>query len=93
MPRWRSRDIPGAGAVPGVDPATPLGLLPDELARPAIVRALRHVARAERYAAWAEQRQERALDEVRCVRDRLPTIGTVPLTSWMPFLAPLAAAA
>ena len=45
------------------------------------------------YAAWAEQRQERALDEIRCVRDRLPTIGTVPLTSWMPFLAPLAAAA
>jgi hypothetical protein len=87
------RDIPGTGAVPGVDPATPLGLLPAELARPAIVRALRHVARAERYAAWAERRQERALDGIRCVRDRLPTIGTVPLTSWMPFLAPLAAAA
>ncbi|HYK06392.1 MAG TPA: hypothetical protein VEW11_01370 [Gaiellaceae bacterium] len=87
------RDIPGTGTVPGVDPATPLGLLPDELARPAIVRALRHAARAERYAAWAERRQERALDGIRCVRDRLPTVGTVPLTSWMPFLAPLAAAA
>ena len=49
------RDIPGTGTVPGVDPATPLGLLPYELARPAIVRALRHVARAERYAAWAER--------------------------------------
>jgi hypothetical protein len=87
------RDIPGTGALAGVDPATPLGLLPDELARPAIVSALRHAARAERYAAWAERRQERALDEIRCVRDRLPTIGTIPLTSWMPFLAPLAAAA
>ena len=87
------RDIPGTGTVPGVDPATPLGLLSEELARPAVVRALRHVARAERYAAWAERRQERALDEIRCVRDRLPTIGTVPLTSWMPFLAPLAATA
>jgi len=87
------RDIPGTGTVPGVDPAIPLGLLPEELARPAIVRALQHVARAERYSAWAEQRQERALDQIRCVRDRLPTIGTVPLTSWMPFLAPLAAAA
>ena len=85
------RDIPGTGTVPGVDATTPLGLLPDELARPAIVRALRHVARAERYAAWAERRQEHALNEIRCVRDRLPTIGTVPLTSWMPFLAPLAA--
>jgi hypothetical protein len=87
------RDIPGTGTVPGVDVTTPLGLLPDELARPAIVRALRHVARAERYASWAERRQEHALNEIRCVRDRLPTIGTVPLTSWMPFLAPLAAAA
>jgi hypothetical protein len=87
------RDIPGTGAVPGVDPATPLGLLPVELARPAIVRALRHASRTERYAAWAERQQERALDEIRCVRDRLPTVGVVPITSWMPFLAPLAAAA
>ena len=87
------RDIPGTGDVSGVDPATPLGLLPADLGRPAIVRALRHVARAERYAAWAERRQERALDEIRCIRDRLPTIGTVPLTSWMPFLAPLVAPA
>ena len=87
------RDIPGAGAVAGVDSATPLGLLPDELARPAIVSALRHAARAERYAAWAERSQERALDEIRCIRDRLPTIGAVPLTSWMPFLSPVAAAA
>ena len=86
------RDIPGTGKVPGIDGTTPLGLLPNDLARPAIVRALRHVARAERYAAWAERRQEHALDEIRCVRDRLPTVGTVPLTSWMPFLAPLAAA-
>ena len=30
-------------------------------------------------------------NQIRCVRDRLPTVGTVPLTSWMPFLAPLAA--
>ena len=85
------RDIPGTGALTGVDPGTPLGLLSYELARPAIVRALQHVARAERYASWAERQQERALNQIRCVRDRLPTVGTVPLTSWMPFLAPLAA--
>ena len=87
------RDIPGAGEVPGVDSATPLGLLPHELARPAIVSALRHAARAERYAAWAERRQERALDGIRCIRDRLPTVGAVPLTGWLPFLAPLLASA
>jgi hypothetical protein len=87
------RDIPGAGEVPGVESTTPLGLLPDELARPAIVSALRHADRAERYAAWAERRQERALDRIRCIRDRLPTVGAVPLTSWLPFLAPVPAGA
>jgi hypothetical protein len=86
-------DIPGVGEVAGVDPTTPLGLLPAEVARPAIVRALRHADRSERYAAWAERSQVRALAEVRCIRDRLPTIGTVPLTSWMPYLEPLAASA
>ena len=83
------RDIPGAGDVDGIDPTTPLGLLPDQLARPVILRALRHVDRAARYAAWAERDQERALSEVRCTRDRLPSVGSTPLTSWMPFLAPV----
>ena len=85
------RDIPGAGEVDGVEPTTPLAFLPDALARPAIVRALRHAERAARYTSWAERSQERALNEIRCTRDRLPTIGSTPLTSWMPFLAPVAA--
>jgi len=80
------RDIPGAGDVPGVAPETPLGLLPGELARPAIVRALRHAARAGAYDAWAEKQQEIALAELRCTRDRLPSVGTARLTSWLPFL-------
>jgi hypothetical protein len=83
----RLREIPGAGAVPGVDPDMPLGLLPDALARPAIVRALRHAARVERYAGWAKARQERELAQLRCVRDRLPAAGAASLTWWMPFLA------
>jgi hypothetical protein len=82
------RDIPGVGDLDGIDPATPLGLLPADLARPTIVRSLRHASRAERYAVWAERLQERALDGIRCVRDRLPTVGSVPLTTWLPFLAP-----
>ena len=68
------RDIPGTGTVAGVDPSTPLGLLSDELARPAIVRALQHVARAERYASWAERQQERAL-ESDPLRPRPPADG------------------
>ena len=85
------RDIPGAGAVPGVTPETPLGLLSEALARPVIVRALRHAARAGTYDAWSEKRQHAALAELRCTRDRLPSVGTVRVTSWLPFLVPLAA--
>ncbi|MBA3475739.1 MAG: hypothetical protein H0T10_03175, partial [Actinobacteria bacterium] len=83
------RDIPGAGAVSGVAPETPLGLLPKELARPPIVRALRHAARAGSYDSWLEQRQHAALGELRCTRDRLPSVGTVRVTSWLPFLVPV----
>jgi hypothetical protein len=82
------RDIPGAGTVPGVSPETPLGLLPAALARPVIVRALRHAARAGAYDAWAEQRQHATLAELRCTRDRLPSVGTARVTSWLPFLVP-----
>ena len=84
------REIPGAGVLPGVEPETPLALLPDDLELEVTRRALRHAARAERYAGWAEARQEAALAQIRCTRDRLPTVGAVPLTSWMPFLAPVA---
>ena len=84
------RDIAGVGTIPGADPELPLALLPAELARPAIVRALRHAARAGAYDSWAERRQEAALAELRCVRDRLPKVGTVPLTGWLPFLEPVA---
>lgn len=83
------REIAGIGAVPGVEPDLPLALLPAELARPAILRALRHAARAGAYDAWAEKRQHAALAEIRCLRDRLPTVGAVPLTGWLPFLEPV----
>jgi hypothetical protein len=89
----RLGDIPGAGTVSGVTPETPLGLLPPAQARPVIVRALRHAARAEAYDVWADARQEAALAELRCVRDRLPTPGTARVTSWLPFLVPVVGSA
>jgi hypothetical protein len=55
-----------------------------------IVRALQHAARAGAYDAWAERRQHAALAELRCRRDRLPSVGTARLTSWLPFLVPFA---
>jgi hypothetical protein len=84
------REIAGIGEIPGVGPDVRLGLLPPQVATPAIVRALRHAARADAYDAWSERRQHAALAELRCVRDRLPTVGTVPLTGWLPFLEPVA---
>jgi len=81
------RDIPGAVSVPGVAPETPLGLLSEALARPVIVRALRHAARAGAYDVWSEKQQHAAFGELRCTRDRLPSVGSVRLTSWLPFLA------
>ena len=83
------RDIPGAGAARGVPLETPLGLLSKALARPVIVRALRYAARAGAYDAWAEQQQHAARDELRCTRDRLPSVGTARVTSWLPFLVPV----
>ena len=86
------RDIPGIGAVAGIPPQTQLGALPAELARPLVRDALRHAARAGAYASVAERRQEAALAELRCTRDRLPTPGGAPLSAWLPFLEPLPAA-
>jgi hypothetical protein len=83
------RDIPGASPPADVDSGMPLGLLPAEVARPLIRSALHEAARAGAYDGWAERRQDGALAELRCRRDRLPTPGSVPLTTWLPFLAPV----
>ena len=52
-------------------------------------RGLNYVDRIAAHlgAGWAERSQERALNRLRCVRDRLPTVGSLPLSGWMPFLA------
>ena len=65
----------------------PLGALPLESARPAIARALRATARVNAYHDWTVRRQRAALDDLRCVRDRLPAIAAVELTTFLPFLS------
>jgi hypothetical protein len=70
--------------------AEPLGALPLEAARPAIVRALRATSRLQAYHDWTVRRQRAALSQLRCTRDRLPEIGAVELTSFLPYLAPTA---
>ena len=77
----------GVLRVRAVGETTPLAALPVEKVRPAVVRALRSAAKADAYRDWTWRRQHAGLDELRCVRDRLPTVGAVELTGFLPFLS------
>lgn len=87
------REIPDAAAALAgrATAATLLGGLPPAVARPAIVGALRAAARIEAYRAWSVRVQRSALDRLVCERDRLPAVSSLELTSFAPFLAPIAA--
>ena len=57
------------------------------LARPAVVSALKSLARDDAYEHWLLARQ-RAYDYATlCYRDQQPTPGVLPLTDYLPFLA------
>jgi hypothetical protein len=90
----RLRTVEGTFAVRALDDPTPLETLPSVLARPAAVRDLVLAARAEAYAVWTLRRQRGAESRLVCQRDRLPEIGVVTLSSFVPSLglseAPLA---
>ncbi len=81
------RTFEGLLRIRALDEPTPLGALPDALARPAISRAIAAAARVDAYHAWTWKRQKDALDDLRCTRDRLPAIGAVELTAFLPELA------
>jgi len=89
-----ARHSPGrASATAGVtstrflEPAAPLGAVPLNVARPAVVSALTSMARDRRYEAWLLGRQRAEVDQASCRKDELPTPGIVPLTDFLPFLA------
>jgi hypothetical protein len=77
----------GPVVVRALDDTTPLGALPPEVARPAIVRELTSDARESAYASWSLDQQQRAEGLLECTRDRLPVLGLVSLTSFAPFLS------
>jgi hypothetical protein len=64
----------------------PLAGVPFASVRPGIARALRHAAQADAFHGWTALKQKAALDQVRCIRDRLPQVGGIELTSYLPFL-------
>jgi hypothetical protein len=80
------RTFEGVFTVRALADTAPLAAIPVASARPAIRRALRAAAQADRYHSWTAFEQKRALDDLRCTRDRLPQVGAVELTSYLPFL-------
>jgi hypothetical protein len=81
------RTAEGVFSVKAVDDTEPLGAYPYEIARPAIVGALRGELRADAYAAWTIRMQRAAESRLVCERDRLPELGVVTLSTYAPFLS------
>jgi hypothetical protein len=64
-----------------------LGSLPLARARPVIVAALAHFARASAYAGWLTRQETAALAGAVCLGDHLPPVGPVDAGRFLPFLA------
>ena len=86
--RWITiRTMLGPVEVKAVEPVAPLGAIPLSVARPAVVAALKSLARDRRYETWLLARQRVMADQALCRKDQLPTPGIVPLTDFLPFLS------
>ena len=83
----RVRTLEGVLTVRALGETTPLAAVPFATARPALARLLRESARGDAYHEWTGRRQHAALDRLQCVQDRLPAVGAIELTSYLPFLA------
>jgi hypothetical protein len=81
------RTVEGTLRLRALEETTVLEALPPALARPAVVRELVLERRAEVYAAWSLRKQRGAESRLVCQRDRLPEIGVVTLSSFVPSLA------
>ena len=89
-PLGRPMPVVGASGVIRVTPLEqplPLGALPISLAASAIRSALAGYARAAAFDAWTLRVQASALGRVTCLRDDLPSLGSVDLSLYLPFLA------
>ncbi|HUK95041.1 MAG TPA: hypothetical protein VLU96_08305 [Gaiellaceae bacterium] len=81
------RTMLGPIQVRALQPAVPLGGIPLMLARPAVVAALKALARDHAYERWLLARERGYNVITLCRRDVQPTPGVVPLTDYLPFLA------
>jgi hypothetical protein len=67
--------------------AQPLGSIPLSTARPAIRAALVALARDDKFDTWLGSRELSLLNTTVCAHDHLPQVGSIDLTSYLPFLA------
>ena len=81
------RTVEGRLTVKPLEQPDPLGALPWELARPAVVRELLAQQRSDLYASWTLRMQRSAESRLVCERDRLPELGVVSLSAFAPFLS------
>jgi hypothetical protein len=77
----------GRFTVRALEDTTALGALPDDVARPTVLQALRSERLSDAYAAWTIRKQKAAESRLVCERDRLPELGVVTLSSFVPFLS------
>jgi hypothetical protein len=73
--------------VRALSPTAPLGAFSLSSASPSIRAALGRIAQDQAFDNWLMHRESSALSSTTCRRDWLPSVGTLELTSELPFLA------
>ena len=77
----------GVFHVRALSPTAPLGAFSLSAARASIRVALGRIAQDQAFDNWLMHRESGALSRTTCRRDWLPSVGTLELTSELPFLA------
>ncbi len=77
----------GVFRVRALSPTAPLGAFSLPSARASIRAALVRIAQDQSFDNWLMHKEQGALSRTTCRRDWLPSIGTLELTSELPFLA------
>jgi hypothetical protein len=77
----------GVFHVRALSPTAPLGAFSLSAARASIRAALGRIAQDQAFDNWLMHREASALSATTCRRDWLPSVGTLELTSELPFLA------
>ncbi len=85
--RRQLQTMEGSFSVTALGESLPLGAVPLAMARPAIRSALIALARDDAYDTWLGRREKALLNLTVCAHDQLPQVGSIDLTSYLPFLA------